>query len=178
MKKPKFVVGFNSFQVKVEPFDMQPCLALENPPGEVWWEATVEVPKNAINISFCVTCENTWDNNQGRDHKVAISLPKGVEDVSAWAESFMSLFEEQERAERLRREEEERKREEARLAKRQVAQVGGARGWAVCWAGRGGAGRGGAERGGAGRGGAGLREGGVLLGGPSSGRQGYSRCRL
>jgi hypothetical protein len=44
--------------------------------GELWWEAEVEVPAEAVALSFCVHSGDCWDNNGGADHKV---LPSGWE---------------------------------------------------------------------------------------------------
>ena len=37
---------------------------------ELWWEANFEIPKGAVAVNFVVNCENAWDNNGGKDHKV------------------------------------------------------------------------------------------------------------
>lgn len=37
---------------------------------EVWWEASFEIPKGAVAVNFVVNCDNAWDNNGGKDHKV------------------------------------------------------------------------------------------------------------
>lgn len=36
----------------------------------MWWEASFEIPKGAVAVNFVVNCENAWDNNGGKDHKV------------------------------------------------------------------------------------------------------------
>jgi hypothetical protein len=37
---------------------------------ELWWEASFEIPEGAVAVNFVVNCENAWDNNGGKDHKV------------------------------------------------------------------------------------------------------------
>jgi hypothetical protein len=40
---------------------------------EVWWETSFEIPKGAVAVNFVVNCENAWDNNGGKDHKVRVT---------------------------------------------------------------------------------------------------------
>lgn len=42
---------------------------------EVWWETSFDIPKTAVAVNFVVNCENAWDNNGGKDHKVCQGYP-------------------------------------------------------------------------------------------------------
>lgn len=43
---------------------------LQGDDSELWWEASFDIPKGAVAVNFVVNCENGWDNNGGKDHKV------------------------------------------------------------------------------------------------------------
>jgi hypothetical protein len=70
---PRLLVGFNNWKVKPEPIMMQHS-SVPGEDDEMWWEASFSVPKDCASVSFVVNCENTWDNNGGKDHKVSFLL--------------------------------------------------------------------------------------------------------
>lgn len=47
-----------------------PSLLHQGDDDEVWWETSFDIPKTAVAVNFVVNCENAWDNNGGKDHKV------------------------------------------------------------------------------------------------------------
>jgi len=120
LKKPRFVYGFNNWGIKPEPIEM----ALSTLPavdGELWWEVSVELPKDAVNMVFVVNFEGAWDNNGQKDHRVQVALPSGYKDIAEWAESFYEEYYKEEKKLRLEKEEAARKKEELRLKKREQA---------------------------------------------------------
>ena len=95
--------------------------------GELWWEVSVELPKDAVNMVFVVNFEGAWDNNGQKDHRVQVALPSGFKDIAEWAESFYEEYYKEEKKLRLEKEEAARKKEELRLKKREEAVVSGFR---------------------------------------------------
>jgi hypothetical protein len=62
---PKLLRGFNNWAIKEQPLQMK-FSRITGEEDELWWEVDFEVPKDAA----LVNCENGWDNNGGKDHKV------------------------------------------------------------------------------------------------------------
>lgn len=51
---------------------------LQGDDSELWWEASFDIPKGAVAVNFVVNCENAWDNNGGKDHKVSKAFMDAV----------------------------------------------------------------------------------------------------
>jgi hypothetical protein len=66
---PKLLRGFNNWAIKEQPLPMK-FSRITGEEDELWWEIDFEVPKDAACVNFVVNCENGWDNNGGKDHKV------------------------------------------------------------------------------------------------------------
>ncbi|WIA17469.1 hypothetical protein OEZ85_014309 [Tetradesmus obliquus] len=116
---PKLLRGFNNWAIKEQPLPMK-FSRITGEEDELWWEVDFEVPKDAACVNFVVNCENGWDNNGGKDHKVAVALPPPytAETVNEWAESFFEGFLAEETATRLKAEEEAAIRDAKRLKER------------------------------------------------------------
>lgn len=49
-------------------------VSLQSNAKEMWWEAEVDVQVDAVVINFVVQFYEHFDNNQGSDHKVQLTL--------------------------------------------------------------------------------------------------------
>eukprot|EP00775_Hariotina_reticulata_P004294 gene4294-4546_t len=122
---PKLLLGFNNWKVKPEPIMMQHS-SVPGEEDELWWEASFTVPLDAVSVSFVVNCENAWDNNGGKDHKIKVALPAPYKDtdvdIANWADSMLEGFEKEERENRIKAEKEAEEKEAKRRAEREKAK--------------------------------------------------------
>lgn len=136
---PRLTFGFNNWQLPGgERVEMAPAAApaasagaaagAADGAGGLWWAADVEIPEMAAALSFCVSGgEDAWDNNSGRDHKVAVEPPArfGAEadPVAAWLDSLVPPLRDAARARREAAEAEAAAKAAKRQAEREALRA-------------------------------------------------------
>jgi hypothetical protein len=95
------------------------CLLQEE--EQDWWEAELDVPKEAGIINFVTNFANMWDNNGSKDYAIKVALPLGLKD--AWLKELVDKYVQLEFDTRVAAEEESQRREIKRLEKRRKAQA-------------------------------------------------------
>ncbi|CAD7699185.1 unnamed protein product [Ostreobium quekettii] len=93
-------------------------------PDEEWWEATFDVPLEAVEFTFVVKYYDIFDNNNGADHKLLVPVSGGFK---AWEAHTTELLRQQEFANRIEQERihnlREAKRQEIRQKGRDKARA-------------------------------------------------------
>lgn len=87
-----------------------------------WWETEMLVPVQAIVLNFVFLYNDTFDNNDGNDYKVALAIPQG-KSLESWINGLLSTIAASITSSRHLREEEEIAREETKRLARETVLV-------------------------------------------------------
>ena len=58
--------------------------------GDEWWEAAVDVPRDAVALNFVINYYEHFDNNGSADFKATVALPAGVTSIEKWADAMLA----------------------------------------------------------------------------------------